>query len=84
MSTIQPTVTTPSTESSMVNMSTPDPIEKSGNSTPEKGSINQAKDEQPPAFNPGLRFYLAFGSLLVLTLMVALDATTISVALSVR
>ena len=35
----------------------------------------------PPTFQPGTRFYLAFTVLAVLTLMVALDGTTISVAL---
>lgn len=34
-------------------------------------------------FNPGLKFYLAFMSFAVLILMVALDATTLSVALPV-
>jgi hypothetical protein len=36
------------------------------------------------AFNPGWRFMLAFSSLAVITLMAALDATSISVALPVR
>lgn len=36
-----------------------------------------------PAFKPGLRFYLAFGSLLIITLAAALDATSLSVALPV-
>jgi hypothetical protein len=35
-------------------------------------------------FKPGHRFYLAFGTLSILTLMVALDGTSISVALPVR
>ena len=37
----------------------------------------------PPTFQPGTRFYLAFSVLAVLTLMVALDGTTISVALPI-
>ncbi|KAL1651229.1 hypothetical protein SLS58_000568 [Diplodia intermedia] len=36
-----------------------------------------------PAFNPNWRFYVAFCSLSVVTLMAALDATSISVALSI-
>ena len=39
------------------------------------------KPTPPQPFNPGLRFYMAFIVLAVLTLMVALDGTTISVAL---
>jgi MFS family permease len=35
------------------------------------------------AFNPGWRFYLAFLSLTTITLMVALDATSLSVALPI-
>jgi hypothetical protein len=34
-------------------------------------------------FNPGYRFYLAFTALAVLAMMVALDGTTVSVALPV-
>src|ERR1700755_2421452 len=34
-------------------------------------------------FNPGWRFYLAFISLTIITLMVALDATSLSVALPI-
>ncbi len=39
----------------------------------------------PPAdtFNPGWRFYAAFTSLCIITLAVALDATSLSVALPV-
>lgn len=36
-----------------------------------------------PVFNPGWLFYVAFISLSVISLMAALDATSISVALSV-
>ena len=34
-------------------------------------------------FKPGIRFYLAFSSLVVLVIMLALDGTSISVALPV-
>ena len=34
-----------------------------------------------PAFEPGLRFYGAFGSLCIILLAAALDATSLSVAL---
>lgn len=36
-----------------------------------------------PEFKPGWRFYMAFLSLAIITLAVALDATTISVALPI-
>ena len=42
---------------------------------------SEASDSQ--AFNPGWRFYVAFASLAVITLMAALDATSLSVALPV-
>ncbi|KAG8627753.1 hypothetical protein KVT40_003626 [Elsinoe batatas] len=38
--------------------------------------------EAPPSFNPGTRFYLAWSSLMIIVLMAALDATSLSVALS--
>ena len=38
-------------------------------------------DAHAMEFNPGWRFYLAFSSLLVITLMAALDATSLSVAI---
>ena len=46
---------------------------------------SEAVDAKDPAqsFNPGWRFVLAFVSLCVITLMSALDATSISVALPV-
>jgi len=37
----------------------------------------------PPPFEPGLRFYLAFSALATLSLVIALDGTSISVALPV-
>ena len=38
-------------------------------------------DAYATTFQPGWRFYLAFSSLLVITLMAALDATSLSVAI---
>ena len=38
---------------------------------------------EPEKFQPGWRFLAAFGSLCIITLMAALDATSISVALPV-
>ena len=48
----------------------------------EKENLEQIK--AAAEFSPDWRFYLAFVSLAILTLMVALDATSISVALPVR
>ncbi|KAF2674540.1 putative MFS transporter [Microthyrium microscopicum] len=42
-----------------------------------------ARRQEPEEFNPGWRFYLAFLSLTTITLMVALDATSLSVALPI-
>ena len=69
---------------------TPTNREQSPASTASKGS--EASHEPLPkgqgdvdayasTFNPGWRFYLAFVSLCVITLMVALDATSLSVAI---
>lgn len=41
-----------------------------------------ASDPALPPFRPGLRFHLAWASLCIVTLMAALDATSLSVALS--
>lgn len=51
----------------------------------EQASISSHPDEKsgPPEFHPNTRFYLAFAALAVLTLMVALDGTSISVALPI-
>jgi hypothetical protein len=38
---------------------------------------------EPEKFKPGWRFLAAFGSLCIITLMAALDATSLSVALPV-
>lgn len=56
-----------------------DTIEFTGESSTTVGSSSEIK----PAFKPGLRFYLAFSSLLIITLAAALDATSLSVALPV-
>ncbi|KZF26094.1 MFS general substrate transporter [Xylona heveae TC161] len=42
-----------------------------------------SNQDGPPKFQPGWRFYLAFGALLIVTLMAALDATSLSVALPI-
>src|SRR5271156_445178 len=53
--------------------------------TPPLSSNSSIADEKtsPPEFHPNTRFYLAFAALAVLTLMVALDGTSISVALPI-
>lgn len=45
--------------------------------------VSSKTSDTPPAFNPGWRFKLAFASLSIVTLMVALDATSLSVALPI-
>jgi hypothetical protein len=47
-------------------------------------NINNSQDASNIVFNPGARFYFAFSSLTVLAMMVALDGTSVSVALPVR
>jgi hypothetical protein len=47
----------------------------------DSGSLQAPELEK---FKPGWRFLAAFGSLCIITLMAALDATSISVALPVR
>jgi hypothetical protein len=42
-----------------------------------------SSDSVPPAFNPGWRFYAAFSSVSAITLMVALDASSLGNALPV-
>jgi MFS family permease len=53
--------------------------------TAPSSSSSSITDEKtsPPEFHPNTRFYLAFAALAVLTLMVALDGTSISVALPI-
>jgi MFS family permease len=46
-------------------------------------SQSSSKTPAPPVFNPGWRFKLAFATLSIITLMVALDATSLSVALPI-
>lgn len=48
-----------------------------GDLPPSQGKV----DAYATSFHPGKRFYLAFVSLLVVTLMAALDATSLSVAI---
>lgn len=53
----------------------------------DRDSVSASEQSQAPIpekFQPGWRFLAAFGSLCVITLMAALDATSISVALPVR
>jgi hypothetical protein len=52
----------------------------------EDGRRKEKKDGDADSieFNPDYRFYLAFSSLAVLAMMVALDGTAVSVALPVR
>lgn len=47
-------------------------------------SSDELDTKQPDSFQPGWRFLAAFGSLCIITLMAALDATSLSVALPVR
>ncbi|KAF1946329.1 MFS general substrate transporter [Clathrospora elynae] len=49
----------------------------------ESSSSKQVKAPEPQKFQPGWRFLAAFGSLCIITLMAALDATSISVALPI-
>ncbi|KAK5941359.1 hypothetical protein PMZ80_006637 [Knufia obscura] len=48
-----------------------------------ESSIRSAHEDAAPEFKPNRRFYLAFLALAVLTLMVALDGTSLSVALPI-
>lgn len=45
--------------------------------------LSEQSDDEPPAFHPGRRFYLAFSALAALSLVVALDGTSLSVALPI-
>jgi hypothetical protein len=55
------------------------------NSQPVPDSSSEKLDlSTPEKFQPGWRFIAAFGSLCIITLMAALDATSLSVALPVR
>ena len=53
-----------------------------GTATLDKTSDTSASDDAISHFKPGLRFHLAWASLCIITLMAALDATSLSVALS--
>lgn len=59
----------------------PDPAEKSA--PPSSSPSSENLPEPMEKFDPGWRFLLAFASLAVITLMAALDATSLSVALPV-
>jgi hypothetical protein len=53
---------------------------------PSRGNVTglqTTSPSSPDSFNPGWRFYAAFTSLCIVTLAVALDATSLSVALPV-
>ncbi len=50
---------------------------------PEHDLPNRSGVKDPEKFQPGWRFIAAFGSLCIITLMAALDATSLSVALPV-
>ena len=51
----------------------------------DREQVNEHKAESLDGndFNPGTRFYLAFSSLAILVIMLALDGTSVSVALPV-
>lgn len=51
--------------------------------TPSPGSISTSPEKKEFEFKPDHRLWLAFGTLATLTMMVALDGTSISVALPV-
>ena len=59
-------------------------VEKPGGGGGVTTVLDLASSSPPPDdFNPGWRFYASFTSLCIITLAVALDATTLSVALPV-
>ncbi|KAF2836439.1 MFS general substrate transporter [Patellaria atrata CBS 101060] len=60
----------------------PPPVEEKVITSDQSSTISQT-GKQTSGFNPGWRFYLAFASLSTITLMAALDATSISVALPI-
>ncbi|GME22365.1 putative mfs multidrug transporter [Neofusicoccum parvum] len=51
--------------------------------TPREPVATTSDSLEQPVFKPGWRFYVAFSSLSIITLMAALDATSISVALAI-
>ena len=56
-----------------------------GHESPQPGAQTPPEVETAPvtpSFNPGYRFFLAFAAMCVIVLMAALDATSLSVALS--
>jgi MFS family permease len=50
---------------------------------PSTAGTVQSEKNTPPPFEPGIRFYLAFSALAALSLVIALDGTSISVALPI-
>ena len=60
----------------------PKEVEAARTSSPPSSLSEAPKDEKPP-FKPTRRFILAFASMAVLVLMVAIDGTSLSVALPV-
>ena len=54
-----------------------------GSIAPSVPGIPESHKNAPPAFQPGVKFYLAFSALAALSLVIALDGTSISVALPV-
>ena len=58
-------------------------ILKSHLRTADGNRLDLTSTSPPDSFNPGWRFYAAFTSLCIITIAVALDATSLSVALPV-
>ncbi|KAI9737569.1 MAG: hypothetical protein M1834_009724 [Cirrosporium novae-zelandiae] len=75
---------------SMNNMDTPEITDEKNSDAASNSSVSRdtssiatGSENDIPEFNPGLHFYLAFATLSVLTMMVALDGTSLSVALPI-
>lgn len=75
------TVTAPMSEAGASRSSTDE--QHAPDSTTNLPSPPEDKPPPLPAFNPGWRFYVCFSALFVISLMAALDATSLSVALPV-
>lgn len=63
-------------------MSTDDGIHQGIDASPSIAARSK-ENTQPPEWKPSVRLYVAFLTLAVITLMVALDGTSLSVALPV-
>ena len=62
-----------------------DKLELPNQPRPEEATaLNLASSSSPDSFNPGWSFYASFTSLCIISLAVALDATSLSIALPVR